>query len=53
MGFMSRNQQEPDTICEIFVLSPADLVDEAELHGAAGSSRLTADSPSATFRAPA
>ena len=30
IGFMSGNQQDPDMICEVFVLSPTDLVDEAE-----------------------
>ena len=31
IGFMSGNQQEPDMICEVFVLSPTDLVSEDEL----------------------
>jgi uncharacterized protein YbcI len=31
VGFMSGNQQEPDMICEIFILAPTDLVDDAEL----------------------
>lgn len=31
IGFMSGNQQEPDMICEVFVLSPTDLVEEAEI----------------------
>ena len=30
VGFMSGNQQNPDMICEVFVLSPTDLVEEAE-----------------------
>ena len=32
IGFMSGNQQDPDMICEVFVLSPTDLVpaDESE-----------------------
>jgi hypothetical protein len=25
IGFMSGNQQDPDMICEIFVLAPSDL----------------------------
>ncbi len=29
VGFMSGNQQEPDMICEVFVLAPTDLVEEA------------------------
>ncbi len=31
IGFMSGNQQDPDMICEVFVLSPTDLVAEDEL----------------------
>lgn len=31
IGFMSGNQQEPDMICEVFVLDPSDLVAEHEL----------------------
>ena len=27
IGFMSGNQQEPDMICEVFVLAPSDLGD--------------------------
>lgn len=30
VGFMSGNQQAPDMICEVFVLSPSDLVPEHE-----------------------
>ena len=30
IGFMSGNQQEPDMMCEVFILNPTDLVDEAE-----------------------
>jgi hypothetical protein len=28
---MSGNQQDPDLICEVFVLSPTDLIDEDEI----------------------
>lgn len=28
VGFMSGNQQDPDMLCEIFVLAPSDLLDE-------------------------
>ena len=28
VGFMSGNQQDPDMICEVFVLTPTDLVHE-------------------------
>ncbi len=31
IGFMSGNQQHPDMMCEVFILAPTDLVDEAEL----------------------
>jgi hypothetical protein len=30
IGFMSGNQQEPDMMCEVFILAPTDLVDEGE-----------------------
>jgi uncharacterized protein YbcI len=35
IGFMSGNQQDPDMICEVFVLSPSDLVEEQELRATA------------------
>ena len=31
IGFMSGNQQEPDMMCEVFIVAPTDLVDEYEL----------------------
>ncbi len=31
IGFMSGNQQEPDMMCEVFILAPSDLVDEHEV----------------------
>jgi hypothetical protein len=31
IGFMSGNQQSPDMICEVFVLSPTDLLADHEL----------------------
>jgi len=31
IGFMSGNQQEPDMMCELFILGPTDLVDDHEL----------------------
>jgi len=31
IGFMSGNQQDPDMICEVFILAPTDLVDGEEL----------------------
>ena len=30
IGFMSGNQQDPDLMCEVFILAPTDLVDDAE-----------------------
>jgi hypothetical protein len=33
IGFMSGNQQDPDVMCEVFILAPTDLVDEHELPG--------------------
>ena len=31
IGFMSGNQQDPDMICEVFVLTPTDLVAKHEI----------------------
>jgi uncharacterized protein YbcI len=31
IGFMSGNQQDPDMMCEVFILAPTDLVDEHEI----------------------
>ena len=31
VGLMSGNQQDPDMICEVFVLDPTDLLDGDEL----------------------
>ena len=31
IGFMSGNQQDPDMMCEVFILAPTDLVDEGEI----------------------
>jgi uncharacterized protein YbcI len=33
VGFMSGNQQDPDMICEVFVLAPTELVTGDELMG--------------------
>jgi uncharacterized protein YbcI len=33
IGFMSGNQQDPDMMCEVFILAPTDLVGEHELLG--------------------
>ncbi len=31
IGFMSGNQQDPDIMCEVFILAPTDLVEDHEL----------------------
>ena len=33
IGFMSGNQQDPDIMCEVFILAPTDLVDDHEISG--------------------
>jgi uncharacterized protein YbcI len=33
IGFMSGNQQDPDIMCEVFILAPTDLVEDHELPG--------------------
>ena len=38
IGFMSGNQQDPDLMCEVFILGPTDLVDDHEISGASGGS---------------
>jgi uncharacterized protein YbcI len=35
IGFMSGNQQDPDIMCEVFILAPTDLVDDHEIPGGA------------------
>ena len=42
IGFMSGNQQNPDMICEVFVLSPSSLVEPHELPAATGASLAAA-----------
>ncbi len=34
IGFMSGNQQDPDLMCEVFVLGPTDLVEDDEIPAA-------------------
>jgi uncharacterized protein YbcI len=31
IGFMSGNQQDPDIMCEVFILDPTDLLDDREI----------------------
>ena len=38
IGFMSGNQQDPDIMCEVFILAPTDLVDDHEISGSGRSS---------------
>jgi len=40
IGFMSGNQQNPDIMCEVFILAPTDLLDD---HGGSVSQRTFAD----------
>lgn len=42
IGFMSGNQQDPDLMCEVFILGPTDLLDDHEIDGAGGGSSLPA-----------
>ena len=39
IGFMSGNQQDPDLMCEVFILAPSDLLEHGET--AAGGSGLS------------
>jgi uncharacterized protein YbcI len=41
IGFMSGNQQDPDIMCEVFILAPTDLLDDHEIPGD-GRARQTA-----------
>jgi uncharacterized protein YbcI len=34
IGFMSGNQQDPDMMCEVFILAPTDLVDDEDMPSA-------------------
>jgi uncharacterized protein YbcI len=31
IGFMSGNQQDPDLMCEVFILAPTELIDDHEV----------------------
>jgi uncharacterized protein YbcI len=41
IGFMSGNQQSPDMNCEVFVLSPTDLLEPHELESASRNRELS------------
>jgi uncharacterized protein YbcI len=40
IGFMSGNQQDPDLMCEVFVLGPTDLLEDEEPDSAGGFGQL-------------
>ncbi|GAC1320045.1 MAG: hypothetical protein NVSMB25_11710 [Thermoleophilaceae bacterium] len=42
IGFMSGNQQDPDLMCEVFVLGPTDLLEDEDHRDTAGGSGLAA-----------
>jgi uncharacterized protein YbcI len=42
IGFMSGNQQDPDLMCEVFILGPSDLLEGEAGDGAQGGSGLSA-----------
>jgi uncharacterized protein YbcI len=39
IGFMSGNQQDPDIMCEVFILDPTDLLDYHEVPGSRPTAR--------------
>jgi uncharacterized protein YbcI len=39
IGFMSGNQQDPDIMCEVFILAPTDLVDDDAIPGGGSTTR--------------
>ena len=43
IGFMSGNQQDPDIMCEVFILDPTDLVDDHEIPDAGPTTRRVID----------
>ena len=48
IGFMSGNQQDPDIMCEVFILAPTDLVDDHEFAAAdTAPPELTGPAPAA------
>jgi uncharacterized protein YbcI len=42
IGFMSGNQEQPDMMCEVFILGPTDLIDTHELPDPSGGPALSA-----------
>jgi hypothetical protein len=47
IGFMSGNQQDPDIMCEVFILAPTDLVDEHEFRTGEAAPEVADPSPPA------
>ena len=47
IGFMSGNQQDPDIMCEVFILAPTDLVDEHEITGGRAAPKVSETPPAA------
>jgi uncharacterized protein YbcI len=47
IGFMSGNQQDPDIMCEVFILAPTDLVDEHEIIPARAEPEVSETPPAA------
>jgi uncharacterized protein YbcI len=45
IGFMSGNQQDPDMMCEVFMLAPSDLLDD---HPTKAETEAETEKPSAT-----
>lgn len=39
IGFMSGNQQDPDIMCEVFILAPTDLLGDDEIPGSGPATR--------------
>jgi len=47
IGFMSGNQQDPDIMCEVFILAPTDLVDEHEITAVPAAPEVSETPPAA------
>ena len=47
IGFMSGNQQDPDIMCEVFILAPTDLVDDHEFAAAPHLPEVNGPAPAA------
>ena len=47
IGFMSGNQQDPDIMCEVFILAPTDLVDDHEITAGRAAPEVPKPAPAA------